>query len=373
MTQFAETPDQVLLRDTILRYLTRSYSFEERRKIANSPLGWSPEHWADFAKLGLLGAAVPEEAGGFATGVREAQIVMEAFGRHLVIEPYLETAVLAAELILRLGSADQRDSLLGPLLAGDELWAVALELDEVVGRAPRILARRTGAGYRLEGHWPLVHAAPFAGRLLVMARLDDALGERALFVVDRDAEGVALETLETIDGRRAADVRLLEVRVPAEARLGADRIEAVVHGALQRAVGLQCAEAVGIMARLNEMTLEHARTRVQFGQPIGRFQVLQHRLVDMYIAHREAAATTSALAWAPPSGTNVQPDYGSMAKVKVAKAAKFIGEQAVQIHGGMGMTDELAVGHCVKRLMALSAQLGGADHHLDCLADALMS
>jgi alkylation response protein AidB-like acyl-CoA dehydrogenase len=160
---------------------------------------------------------------------------------------------------------------------------------------------------------------------------------------------------------------------PAKLALGADRIEASVHAALQRAIGLQCAEAAGIMARLNEMTLEHARTRVQFGQPIGRFQVLQHRLVDMYIAHREAAAITSAMAWAPLPETNARPDQGSVAKVKVAKAAKFIGDQAIQIHGGMGMTDELAVGHYLKRLMAISAQLGDADHHLDCLADALLS
>jgi alkylation response protein AidB-like acyl-CoA dehydrogenase len=373
MAAFAETSDQVLLRDSVLRYLARRYDFNERRKIAESPSGWSREHWADFAKLGLLGAAVSEEAGGFATGQREAQIVMQAFGRHLVIEPYLETAVLAADLILRLGSAGQHDSLLGPILAGEQLWAVALELDEVVGYAPRIVARRAGAGYRLDGHWPLVHAAPFAGRLLVMARLDDAVVDRALFVVDRDAEGLALQEMETIDGRRAADVGLCEVSVPAEARLGVGRIDAPVHAALQRAVGLQCAEAVGIMARLNEMTLEHARTRVQFGQPIGRFQVLQHRLVDMYIAHREAAAITSALAWAPPSETNAQPDQGSIAKVKVAKAAKLIGEQAIQIHGGMGMTDELAVGHYVKRLLAISAQLGDADYHLDCLADALLA
>jgi alkylation response protein AidB-like acyl-CoA dehydrogenase len=367
MEALLETSDQAQLRDTVQRHLRRNYDFRTRRSIAEGAEGWSRAQWNGLAELGLLAAPLGSEHGGLGDGLAEGMIVMEELGRHLVVEPYFETAVLAANIITGLASPEQQAALLPDLLAGATIWAVALA--EADGHD--VVADRGAGAARLNGEARVVTAAAYADYLLVEAQLVDDPARTGVFVVASGAQGLSLSAYETIDGRRAADVTFQNVELGPSAQLVAGP-PGSLDIARERALAAQCAEAVGIIAVLNEMTLEYARTRKQFGQPIGRFQVVQHRLVDMYIAHREAAAITRSLAWTLRDPGNEASHGASAAKVKVAEAARLVGQQAIQLHGGMGMTDELAVGHYAKRLMVIAQQLGSPDQHLDRLAEAIV-
>jgi alkylation response protein AidB-like acyl-CoA dehydrogenase len=364
------TEEQELLRASVQRVLRDQYDFDVRRVIAASEEGWSRRHWASFAELGLLAAPFSEEAGGLGGGPLSTMIIMHEFGRHLVIEPFVETVVLAGSLIEDIGSVPQKQELIPDIASGKSVWALAwaekssrYDFSNVATTA----TRRNGE-YILSGEKAAVIAAPWADKLIVSARTSRGSGDRSgvsLFVVDRHAANLHLRSFRTIDGRRAAEVALEGVRVGVDAMLGEEGAGvAALETCRDRAIGALCAEAVGAMGELNAATLEYARTRKQFGVPLGTFQVLQHRMVDMFIAHQEAVSLMQHLNLTLANREAGESRLASGAKSKIGYAAKFVAEQAVQLHGGMGMSDELNVGHYFKRISSFNIQLGDPAYHV---------
>jgi alkylation response protein AidB-like acyl-CoA dehydrogenase len=364
------TEEQELLRGSIQRLLRDQYDFGARRKIVATDEGWSRKHWNAFAELGLCAAPFRESSGGLGGGPLATMIVMQEFGRNLVVEPFFETVVLAGSLIEDVGSPPQREAFLPQIMAGEAIWALAW----AEGRSRydfnnvATTARRQGNGYLLSGTKAAVVGAPWADRLIVSARTSGGQCDRggvSLFVVDRHSANLHLRSFKTIDGRRAAEITLMDVQVPASQLLGVEgEGVAALEACRDRAIGALCAEAVGAMSELNSVTLEYAKTRKQFGAALGTFQVLQHRMVDMFIALEEAISLTQhlnlSLAAREPHGSKL----ASGTKSKVGDAARFVAEQAVQLHGGMGMTDELNVGHYFKRIASINIQFGDPTYHL---------
>lgn len=364
------TEDQELLRSSIQRFLNDQYDFDARRKIVATDDGWSRKHWSALAELGLLAAPFSEESGGLGGGPLSTMIIMREFGRHLVVEPFFETVVLAGGLIEVAGTAAQRGRFLSPLMAGQSVWALAWteEKSRYDLAAVTTTAKRQGDHYVLTGAKTAVIAAPWADQLIVSARTSGDARPRdgvSLFVVDRHSPNLDLRSFQTIDGRRAAEIALNGVKVPADHLLGGEGDGvALLEACRDRAIAALCAEALGAMGELNSATLEYTKTRKQFGTALGTFQVLQHRMVDMFIALEEATSLTQYLNL---SITNREPQaskVASGAKTKVGYAAKFVAEQAVQLHGGMGMTDELSVGHYFKRITSINVQFGDPSYHL---------
>jgi alkylation response protein AidB-like acyl-CoA dehydrogenase len=361
------TEEQELLRSSVQRLLRDQYSFDARRKIVASDEGWSRKQWRAFAELGLLGAPFSETAGGLGGGPLSTMIIMHEFGRHLVIEPFVETVVLAGGLIEQLGSGEQKQGFIPDIIAGEKTWALAwtekgsrFDIATVA-----TTARRDGKDYVLSGEKTAVIAAPWADYLIVSARTSGHrhdLGGVSLFVVDRHAANLDLQSFGTIDGRRAAEIRLRDVR----AELLGSEGEGVtaLEACRDRVIGALCAEAVGAMVELNAATLEYAKTRKQFGTTIGTFQVLQHRMVDMFIAHQEALSLMQHLSLSLDAGEADISRLASGAKSKIGYAGRFVADQAVQLHGGMGMTDELNIGHYFKRISSINIQFGDPAFHV---------
>lgn len=364
------TEDQELLRNSVQRFLKDEYGFDDRAKIVAGEDGWSRAVWAKFADLGLLAAPFAEEHGGLGNGPLTTMIVMQEFGRSLVVEPYFETVVLAGGLIEALGTDGQRQELLAEIAAGEATWALAwtepgsrYNLNKV-----SVSADRRGDDYVLSGTKAAVIGAPWADRLIVSARTSGRDGDRdgvSLFIVDSRAAGLHMQGYRTIDGRRAAEITLKDVRVPASNLLGREgQGSAALENCRDRAIGGLCAEAIGAMTELNAATLDYSKTRKQFGVTLGSFQVLQHRMVDMFIALQEAVSLMQHLTLTLASDDAHVTKLASGAKTKVGYAARFIGEQAIQLHGGMGMSDELKVGHYFKRIGAIDIQFGDPAFHL---------
>ena len=370
---FSLTKEQELLRDSIAKFLASRYDLAESRKAATIGAGHQPHIWRGFAEeLGILGATVPEKFGGLDGGPVELMIVAEQLGYALVVEPYVDTVVLGAGLLTRAGGAGA-EAVLEDIVAGEAVVAFAAT-EPTSGNVLHDVtttARRDGDSWVLDGEKIVVGSAPWAQKLLVTARTS---GERrdtdgvSLFLVDFDAEnppeGVEVHSYRTIDDRRAADLVFAGLRLPADALLGAEG-EAwdSVEQALDEATAAVCAEGVGLMRKVLADTVEYAKQRQQFGQPIGSFQVLQHRMVDMYIELEQSISAVYLAILNLESERAVRARAVSAAKVTVSRAARFIGQNAVQLHGGMGMTEELAVGHYFKRLTALEHEFGTADQH----------
>ncbi len=364
------TEEQELLQSSIQRLLRDKYGFDARRKIVATDEGWSRKHWNAFAELGLCAAPFKESSGGLGGGPLATMIVMREFGRNLVVEPFLETVVLAGGLIEDTGSQAQRDAYLPPIMAGESIWALAW----AEGRSRydfssvTTTARRQGEDYVLSGTKAAVIAAPWADGLIISARTSGGPRDRSgvsLFVVDRQSANLHLQTFKTIDGRRAAEMTLMNVQIPASQLLGREgEGVAALEACRDRAVAALCAEAVGAMSELNSATLEYSKTRKQFGVALGTFQVLQHRMVDMFIALEEAISLTQHLNLSLAAGEPHGSKLASGAKSKVGYAARFVAEQAIQLHGGMGMSDELNVGHYFKRIAAINLQFGDPTYHL---------
>lgn len=368
---FNFTEEQQLLADTVKRFVREDYTFEKRREIVASPDGWSREVWAKLAELGLTALNVPEAHGGLNAGPVDTMLVMNALGEGLVVEPYLAAAVLAPALIARLADEKAAGELFEGLVSGERIVIVAHQEPLSRGEVQYVQTRaeKSGDGYVLNGHKAVVIHGGAADELLVTARTSGQPGDRdgvSVFRVDPKAPGVKVTSYKTFDGQRAADIELKDVKVAADRRLGAEggAFEAI-EAAHDIALSALCAEAVGIMKAVNAATLDYTKNRKQFGQPIAKFQVLQHRMVDMFI-HSEQALSMSYLA----AIKCVDPDPGerrralSAAKVVVGQAARFVGQQAIQLHGGMGMTDELMVSHHFKRLTAIDLSFGDTDFHL---------
>ncbi|OKO88178.1 acyl-CoA dehydrogenase [Bradyrhizobium sp. NAS80.1] len=361
------TEEQELLRSSVQRLLRDQYDFDARRKTVASEEGISRKQWADFAELGLLAAPFSEDVGGLGGGPLSTMIIMQEFGRHLVVEPFVETVVLAGGLIEQAGSDQQKQGFIPEIIAGTKIWALAwaekgsrFDLATVA-----TTARRDGGDYVLSGEKTAVIAAPWADYLIVSARISgdrDDRGGVSLFVVDRRAANLHLQSFKTIDGRRAAEVSLNNVRGQLLGRDGEG--VAALEACRDRVIGALCAEAVGAIGELNSATLEYSKTRKQFGTTIGSFQVLQHRMVDMFIAHQEALSLMQHLNLGLSAGEAAVSRLASGAKSKVGYAGKFVADQAVQLHGGMGMTDELNIGHYFKRISSINIQFGDPAYHL---------
>jgi len=367
--RFSLTPEQQQLSDLVQRFLDEQYDFQTRRKILDSPAGWSRQAWSKLAELGLLALQVPEEQGGMAPAVVETLLCVTAMGKAMLLEPYVSSAIVATTLIRELGSAQQRKEMLPAMASGDRIAVLAhleagarFDLQRVDTRA-----RRSGSGWALKGRKSVVLHAPAADALLVSARTSGEPNERAgisLFAVAREANGVALVPYRTLDGVCAAEVSLSD----APGVLVGEEGGAFGGIALAFDYGLAaiCAEAAGALQAILDTTVEYTKTRNQFGVPIAKFQVLQHRMVEMLI-HVEQARSMSYLAAMrsaePPSRERRR--ALAAAKVVVGNACRFVGQQAVQLHGGMGVSDETAVSHLFRRLTALEIELGDTGYHLE--------
>ena len=360
------------LHDSLLEMLADKYPFEHWKKIARAPggEGFGRAEWKEFADMGWLGIALPEEAGGSAGGMTELGIVMAAAGRYILLEPFLGTVVLGAAAIEKAGTARQREALAD--IAAGKLILAFCHAEPGGGYARdwvKTVAARDGAGYALTGEKVFALGAHAADKLIVSARIGSETGPVGLFVIPRAAAGVSLIQAPALDGRPGAAVKLAGVKVGAEARLGdSDRDQlAVIDEVIDRGVIAACAEAVGAMAMVTDTTVEYLKTRQQFGQPLSKFQVLQHRLVDMSVYTEEARAIVHAALQALDDKAKDAQRLVWMAKVKTAQCARFVGGQGIQLHGGMGMTDELSIGHYYKRLTMCETLFGDGEWYLRAL------
>ncbi|MCU0868459.1 MAG: acyl-CoA dehydrogenase [Burkholderiales bacterium] len=369
---FDYTEEQQLLADSVEKFLEKTYTPEMRTLIVGSREGFGPAAWQGMAELGLLGVPVPTEHGGFGGGGVETALVMEAFGRHLVVEPWIPTCVMAATLVAAAGTADQKHEILTLLQAGRLKLACAFTepggryaLDHVT-----TTARQDGDFWVIDGAKSVVMHGDCADLFIVAARTSgDATSPHgiSLFFVNPGEDGVSGQEYPLYDETRAVDVRFDNVRVGIINLIGVrDEALGLIELAVDRAIAALCAEAVGCMDRLHALTLDYLRTRQQFGMPIGRFQALQHRAVDM-LMHLEQARSMALLAAMRVDATDpvARRRAVSAAKELIGRAGRFVGQQAIQLHGGIGMTDEYIAGRYVKRLAAIDTWFGDADHHLD--------
>ncbi len=367
---FSYTEEQTLLRNSVSKYLADKYTFDSWRKFTRSDLGRDPAHWTQFAELGLLAAPLPEAFGGLGGGAADAQIVMEEFGKALVVEPYVPTVVIGGGFIKHGGNDAQKQEWLNKIATGETMMAFAFA--EPKGRYNladlTTTARKQGSGYVLNGQKAVVIAAPWADQLIVTART--AGGQRdkngvSVFIVGKKSKGVSSRDYPTVDGLRASEITFENVEVPAASLIGqVDNGLPLVERVVDEAIAATCAEATGCMKVLVDTTVGYSKQRKQFGVPIGKFQVLQHRMVDMFVNYEQSVSITLMVTLKLDENETERAKAASAAKVTIGKAGRFVGQQAVQIHGGMGMTDELNVGHYFKRLTMIDALFGSTDHHL---------
>jgi len=367
---FSYTEEQTLLRNSVSKYLADKYAFDSWRKFTRTDAGRDPAHWAQFAELGLLAAPLPEAHGGLGGGAVDASVVMEEFGKALVVEPYVPTVVIGGGFLKHGGNDAQKSEWLNKIATGETIMAFAFA--EPKGRYNladlTTTAKKQGGGYVLNGQKAVVIAAPWADQLIVTART--AGGRRdskgvSVFLVDKKAKGVATRDYPTVDGLRASEITFENVEVPAADLIGeVDNGLPLIERVVDEAIAATCAEATGCMKVLVDTTVAYSKQRKQFGVPIGKFQVLQHRMVDMFVNYEQSVSITLMVTLKLDAGEAERAKAASAAKVTIGKAGRYVGQQAVQIHGGMGMTDELNVGHYFKRLTMIDALYGNTDHHL---------
>ena len=374
---FELSDEQQMLAETIKRFVATHYNFDARAKIMASPAGHSEDVWAAIAEMGLLGLPFDETHGGFGGTTVDVMLVMEAIGEGLLVEPYLATVGLGGRFVARAGSKAQQDRILPALIQGKHTMAFAhtepgarYDLRQVGLRA-----RRSGEGWVLDGDKRMVLHGGGADTLVVSARTaggdTDADGV-TLFLVSRTAPGVSVTEARTIDNLRTADIRFTNVSVGADTVLGREGEGLpVIEEVVDYATALLCAEAVGAIRYANEATLEYLKTRRQFGVPIGSFQALQHRMVEMMISYEQARSMTYlACVKIDTADAAERRRVISAAKIKIADACRHVSQEAVQLHGGMGMTEELKVSHTFRRLTMLGQTFGDAEHHLERFAAA---
>jgi len=366
---FDYTDEQNALRDSLQKWAAGQYDFEKRKASLASEDGWK-KNWATFAELGLLAAPLPEDFGGLGGGAIDVSVVTEEFGKALVVEPYVPTVVIGGGALKYAGSAAQKDEHLTAIAGGERIIAFAQAepksrwaLNDVSASA-----KKDGAGYTLNGQKAVVIGAPQADYLLVTART--AGGQRdakgiSLFLVPKNAKGVTTRDYPTMDDTRAAEVYLENVSVGADALVGAaDGALPLIERVVDEANAAYNHEAVGCIRMMATSTQDYAKTRKQFGKAIAEFQVIQHRLVDMFMAGEESYSMALRATIKLGESDAERAKAVSAAKVSIGKAARFVGQAAVQTHGGMGVTDEMRVGHYFKRVTMLDATFGNVDYHL---------
>jgi pimeloyl-CoA dehydrogenase small subunit len=372
---FQPSDDQRLLLESVSRMLADNYSFAQRKMYLAEPEGYSTAMWSQFAELGLLGLPFAEEYGGFGGGPQEVMLVMQAFGRVLVLEPYFPTVVLAGTAVKAAGSAEQKQAILPAIAEGRLKMTFAhgerqarYDLTDVV-----TTAKKDGSGWVLDGSKTVVSHGEAADRIVVSARTS---GERydedgiTLFLVDASAQGVARRGYASRDETRAADISLSNVHVTDADVLGeVGKGLAVIQAVIDAGIAATAAETVGAMEAMNEMTLEYSKTRVQFGQPIGTYQVVQHRMADMFMTQEQgrSMAMLATMSLENPDPKQRAHDM-AMAKVGIGQAGRYVSQSAVQMHGGIGMTEEYAVGHYFRRCMVIERLFGDPAYYLQKLA-----
>ena len=368
---FSFSDEQTLLQESVSRFITNDYGFESRQKHSRSDAGYSLENWQTFAELGWLGVPFSENHGGFGGGAVETMLMMEEVGKGLVVEPYLATVVACGSALNGFGSEAQKSSFIPQIIDGSKLWALAFA--EPQGRFNladlTTTATASNGSYLLSGHKSVVINGPNANFFIVSVRTSGEQRDEtgvSLFIIPSDAKGLSRRDYPTVDGQRASELILDNVELDEASRLGE---EGQGLNILQQAIDFATlaigSEAVGCMEVLYKDTVEYCKNREQFGQPIGKFQVLQHRMVDMFMEHEQSKSLMfmAAMRWDEGYGAEAQKAVSAF-KVQVGKSGKFVGQSAVQLHGGMGMTDELNIGHYFKRLTIIDTMFGNVDHHL---------
>ena len=367
---FTFNEEQSLIQDQVDQFIQKEYDWETRQSLSNSELGFGEDNWKKFAELGWLGISVSEDSGGFGGSAIESMLIMEAFGKGLVVEPFLETVIMAGGLIDDYGSNQQKSSFLEPAIAGEMHLALAyaepqsrFNLSDVVTEA-----KADGDNFIINGYKSVVMNGPSADQIIVSARTSGTqLDENgiSLFIIDANASGLDKTNYKTVDGRRASDLTFENVSVSKENLIGdQDKGFEILDSAIDKAILAISAEAVGAMEVLYKTTVEYTKTREQFGTAIGKFQVLQHRMVDMFMEYEQCKSLLYMATMKHEEKAEDAKKAISGLKYQVGKAGKFIGQQAVQLHGGMGVTDELNVGHYFKRLTTVGTIFGNTDYHL---------
>jgi alkylation response protein AidB-like acyl-CoA dehydrogenase len=364
---FNLTDEQAMLRDSARRFVGNEYSLQKRRALSQSELGYSAELWRSFGEFGWLGLGLPESVGGSGCSFVETAILMEELGRALVLEPYVSSAILCAHVLDRCGNEALRLQTLRDLVMAKcrlalAHWETSQRYDQ---RVPRTHAIRADDGFVLNGEKSLVLDAHAADQFIVSARVQDQ-PSYSLFLIGRGVPGLRITTYPLIDDSRAADIRLDHVFVPASALLEAPILSsAVLDSAIDRATLGRSAEALGAMEAVMQITAAHLKSRVQFGQPIGKFQALQHRMAEMFVEVQEARSMLyCGLANIEAAPAERAKAIAAM-KVVVANAGRVVGGLAIQLHGGMGLTAECYAGHYYKKLVAFDMVYGDVDENLD--------
>jgi len=372
---FDLSEEQRLLKESVDRLLADTYTFEKRKEYLAEPEGWSSALWAQYAELGLLGLPFAEEHGGFGGGGVEVMLVMEAFGRSLILEPYLSTVVLAGTALRLAGGSAQQSELLPQVAAGELRLALAhgerqsrYDLSDVL-----TTAKPKGRGWVIDGAKSVVSHGDSADKLIVSARTAGARDDKAgisLFLIDGNANGLARRAYTMRDGQRAAEIALSGVEVSADALLGEiGQGFPVIERVVETGIAAMAAEAVGAMEAMQSLTLEYLKTRQQFGRPIGENQALQHRASEMFVALEQGRSMAMLAAMMVDEKDAEERAHNlAMAKVAVGQAARFVSQNAVQLHGGIGMTEEYAVGHYFRRCMVIEHTFGDTAHYLSRLA-----
>jgi alkylation response protein AidB-like acyl-CoA dehydrogenase len=370
--------EQAMLRDSVRQWVAKNYSFNRRREISKLSAGFSHDNWRQMGELGWLGVSMPEEVGGLGFSLIEAALIAEELGRALVLEPYVPVSVLAAHIIDRAALDDQRADWLSALISGDKLFAVAHAEQNARDDLAFVEARAVpvGGAWQLSGAKSFVPAAGSADLLLISARTSGSQAERSglsLFAVAPSTSGLRIRNYRTIDGGQAADLEFHDLLVPSENLIGRkdEAIDAIEYG-YQRAITVLCAEAVGMMDQALWLTRDYLQTRRQFGVAIGSFQALQHRAADMYVEVQVArAALWRALALLTEADPAIRRQAIQSAKAQVGRAARFVCSQAVQLHGGIAITEEFAIGHYFKRMCVFDLMYGNTNSQLRNLAREL--
>jgi len=366
---FDFTDEQNALRDSLAKWLAAEYEFDKRRAMLKSEDGWK-QNWAMYAELGLLAAPLPEAHGGLGGGPLDVLVVMEEFGKALVVEPYVQTVVIGAGAINLAGTLAQKDEHLAAIASGERIVAFAQAepksrwaLNDV-----SVGAKKDGAGYVLNGQKSVVIGGPQADHLLIVARTGggqrDARG-LSLFLAPKNTKGVSTRDYPTVDDFRASEVYFENVALSKEHLVGAEgEAFATIEAIVDAANAALCAEAVGVLRTTHALTLDYAKTRKQFGRAIADFQVLQHRLVDMFMAAEQANSMALLATLKLDAPAQERAKAVASAKVNVGQACTFVGQNAIQTHGGMGVTDEMRVSHYFKRATMIESQFGNVDHYL---------
>lgn len=360
-----------MLVDSVSKFVDAEYDFETRRTLSNSELGFSADHWQKFAELGWLSVPLKESVGGLGGTLADLSELVEQFGRGLVLEPYFSSVVLAATIIEQGENSALAAEVLPQLAVGELILSLAWEESECGSNPVKIIstAKTENDHSILNGEKIVVLAAPQAHAFIVSAKIDDS-DKVGLFYLPKETPGLTLESYALVDGARAATLTFDSVVLTQDQLISADGAE-TLKKTIRLGAYLLCCEALGAMEKLSQITVDYTKTRKQFGASLSSFQVLRHTLADMYVIIKKTRCFANQCTQKLRDGGELNAEDIAVLKVQTGRSAHFISRQAIQIHGGIGMTDELDVGHYAKRLTALDALLGNERYHLQTIASAL--